>query len=214
MTVSQSSILVNNFPISQKTELQTLVSQFKDVFSEQPGWTFVIHYDIVRPSGAIVRQWPYWVLEARQLAIEVKVKKMLKLGVFEPSRNLWSSSMMMFPWPDGTRFDNDFRKLNKTSSFDGYPMPWVDEHLDQLGSDHFISTLNLTKVYWQVPLTPRTKEKTVKALPGPGTAQSSSHFSTNNGHATQTHQEYTVLGGTSYPSAEGAPGVMVGWSHS
>ncbi len=74
-----------------------------------------------------------------------------------------------FPNLDGTlRFGNDFRRINEVSEFDGYPMPWVDELLDRLGRAWFISTLDLTKGYWQVHLSESAKPKTA--------------FSTSSGH--------------------------------
>ncbi|KAI2662301.1 Retrovirus-related Pol polyprotein from transposon 17.6 [Labeo rohita] len=154
---------------AQKAELQHLVSQFQDVFSSRPGQTNVVQHDIRTPPGVIVRQRPYRVPEARRQAIEEEVQEMLKLGVIEPSRSPWSSPIVMVPKPDGTlRFCNDFRRLNEVSQFDGYPMPRVDELLDRLGRARYLSTLDLTKGYWQVPLTPTAKEKTA--------------FSTPNGH--------------------------------
>lgn len=92
---------------------------------------------------------------------------MLKLGVIKPSRSPWSSLVVMVPKPDGTlRFCNDFLKLNEISSFDGYPMPRVDELLGRLGRARFISTLDLIKGYWQVPLSPSSREKTDFSTPG------------------------------------------------
>ncbi|KAL0149631.1 hypothetical protein M9458_055158 [Cirrhinus mrigala] len=135
---------------AQKTELQHLVSQFRDVFSSQPGQTNVVQHDIRIPPGVIVRQRPYRVPEARRQAIEEEVQQMLKLGVIEPSRSPWSSPIVMVPKPDGTlHFCNDFRRLNEVSEFDGYPMPRVDELLDRLGRARYITTLDLTKGYWQ-----------------------------------------------------------------
>ncbi len=91
---------------------------------------------------------------------------MLRLGVIEPSRSPWSSPIVMVPKPDGTlRFCNDFRRLNEVSEFDSYPMPRVDELLDRLGRARFISTLDLTKGYWQVPLTEQAKPKTAFSTP-------------------------------------------------
>lgn len=72
----------------------------------------------------------------------------------------------MVPKPDGTiRFCNDFRKLNSVSKFDAYPMPWVDELVHRLGSSRYITTLNLTKGYWQTPLTESAKENTAFSTP-------------------------------------------------
>uniref|UniRef100_A0A8C1MWX3 Gypsy retrotransposon integrase-like protein 1 n=1 Tax=Cyprinus carpio TaxID=7962 RepID=A0A8C1MWX3_CYPCA len=151
---------------AQKTELQHLVSQFQDVFSSQPGQTNVIQHHIRTAPGVVVRQRPYRVPEARRQAIEDEVQQMLKLGVIEPSRSPWSSPIVMVPKPDGTlRFCNDFRRLNEVSEFDGYPMPRVDELLDRLGRARYISTLDLTKGYWQVPLSEAAKPKTAFSTP-------------------------------------------------
>ncbi|KAI2647401.1 Retrovirus-related Pol polyprotein from transposon 17.6 [Labeo rohita] len=114
----------------------------------------------------IVRQRPYRVPEAQRQAIENEIKEMLKLGVIEPSRSAWSSPIVMVPKPDGTlRFCNDFCWLNEVSEFDGYPMPCVDELLKRLGRARFITTLDLTKGYWQVPLTTSAKEKNAFSTP-------------------------------------------------
>ncbi|KAL1250905.1 hypothetical protein QQF64_018701 [Cirrhinus molitorella] len=151
---------------AQKTELQHLVGQFSDVFSILPGRTNVITHDIRTPPGVIVRQRPYRVPEDRRQAIEEEIQEMLKLGVIEPSHSPWSSPIVMVPKPDGTlRFCNDFRRLNDISEFDGYPMPRVDELLDRLGRARYISTLDLTKGYWQVALTDEAKPKTAFSTP-------------------------------------------------
>ncbi len=151
---------------AQKGELQHLIGQFSDVFSPLPGQTNVIQHDIQTPPGIIIRQRPYRVPEARRRAIEEEIQQMLKLGVIEPSRSPWSSPIVLVPKPDGTlRFCNDYRRLNEVSQFDGYPMPRVDELLDRLGRARYISTLDLTKGYWQVPLSDNAKPKTAFSTP-------------------------------------------------
>lgn len=44
-------------------------------------------------------------------------------------------------------------------------MPWVDDLIVSLGDARFITTPDLTKEYWQVPLTPASREKTALATP-------------------------------------------------
>ena len=91
---------------------------------------------------------------------------MLQLGVIEPSHSPWSNPIMLVPKPDSSwRFCNDFRQLNKVSNFDSYPLPRVDKLVERLGRARFISTLDLTKGYWQVPLSPEAKQKTAFSTP-------------------------------------------------
>lgn len=67
---------------------------------------------------------------------------------------------MLVPKPNGEwRFCNDYRKLNEVSMVDAYPMPRVDELVERLGPARYISTLDLTKGYWQIPLSQEAKEK-------------------------------------------------------
>ena len=92
---------------------------------------------------------------------------MLRLRVIEESRSAWSSPVILMPKPDRTfRFCNGFRRLNEVSEFDAYPMPRVGELIERLGPARYLTPLDLTKGYWQVPLTPTAREKTALATPG------------------------------------------------
>ncbi|XP_063060131.1 uncharacterized protein LOC134453222 [Engraulis encrasicolus] len=144
-----------------------LVDRNRDVFSSLPGHTEVVQHDIRTIPGRTVTQRPYRVPEARKAIIEEEVKKMLELGVIEESKSAWASPIVLVPKPDGSvRFCNDYRKLNEVSEFDAYPMARVDDMVDALGQARFLTTLDLTKGYWQVPLTTAAKEKTAFATPG------------------------------------------------
>ncbi|CAM5122840.1 unnamed protein product [Eretmochelys imbricata] len=59
----------------------------------------------------------------------------------------------------GIHFCMDYRKLNAVTRPDNYPMPRTDELLEKLGWAQFISTLDLTKGYWQVLLDESAKER-------------------------------------------------------
>ncbi|KAF0031948.1 hypothetical protein F2P81_016503 [Scophthalmus maximus] len=149
-----------------RQDLVELTSQFKDVFSNRPGQTKVIQHHKITEPGKKVRLRPYRIPEAQRATIKEEVRKLLEMGVIEESRSAWSSPIVLTPKPDGTdRFCNDLRKLNEVSKFDAYPMPRVDELIERLGPAHFVSTLDLTKGYWQVPLTKEAKEKTAFSTP-------------------------------------------------
>ncbi len=150
---------------TQKQDLRELVSQHSDVFSLLPGRTTVVHHDMVAEPGRKARLKPYCIPEAQREAIREEVRKMLDLNIIEESNSAWSSPIVLVPKPDGSlRFCNDFRKLNEISRF-AYPMPIVDELIVCLGPACFVFTLDLTKGYWQVPLTDQAKEKMAFSTP-------------------------------------------------
>lgn len=51
----------------------------------------------------------------------------------------------------------DFRQVNTVSQFDAYPMPRIQKLLERLGSAKFLSTLDMTKGYWQIHLALESK---------------------------------------------------------
>ena len=59
----------------------------------------------------------------------------------------------------------DYRQLNAISKMDAYPMPRVDDMVDLVGGAHFVSTFDLTKGYWQVPVRRKDQEKTAFSTP-------------------------------------------------
>jgi len=63
------------------------------------------------------------------------------------------------PKPNGTyHFCTDFRKLNSVTKADSFPLPRIEDCIDKIGRAKYVTTLDLLKGYWQVPLTDRAKE--------------------------------------------------------
>ena len=76
---------------------------------------------------------------------------MLEQGIIEPSSSAWSAPIVKKK--DGAlRLCVDYRRLNGVSKADAYPMPRVNDLIDRLGKSCFVSTMDLTRGYWQVPV--------------------------------------------------------------
>ncbi|CAM5131373.1 unnamed protein product [Natator depressus] len=150
----------------QHKQAQCLLQAFWRTFTALPGYTTLVHHSIQTEPGKVIwettRPLPY---QMRQ-EVEEEVQAMLALGVTEPSQSEWRSPVVFVPKPDGTRrICIDFRRANAISRFNAYPMPRVDELLGRLGEAHFITTLDLSKGYWQIPLDYTSREKTALATP-------------------------------------------------
>ena len=77
---------------------------------------------------------------------------MLNNGIAVPSSS-WASPCILVPKLDNTaRSCTDFRKLNVVTKPDSFPLPCMEDCIDQVGHAAFFSKFDLLKYYWQVPL--------------------------------------------------------------
>ncbi|CAM4615401.1 unnamed protein product [Lepidochelys kempii] len=130
------------------------------MLSATPGLTERAYHSIDTGNAHPIKVQPYQVSPQAKTAIEWKILDMLQMGVICPSRSAWASPVVVVPKPDEKiHFCLDYRKLNDVTHPDNYPMPCTDELLEKLGRAQFISTVDLTKGYWQVPLDESTKER-------------------------------------------------------
>ncbi|CAB4424285.1 unnamed protein product [Rhizophagus irregularis] len=53
----------------------------------------------------------------------------------------------------------DYRKLNKVTKKDCYPLPRIDDMLETLSGSRWFSSLDLASGFWQVELDPKDREK-------------------------------------------------------
>ena len=69
-------------------------------------------------------------------------------GIIEKSESDWAFPLVAVSKKDGgIRLCVNYWKLNQVTKFDAYPMPRVEELLDQIRNAQFITTLDLAKGY-------------------------------------------------------------------
>lgn len=156
----------NRLDDKQRDELKSLLDEFRDVFEDQPGFTQKAEHHIRTGDEAPITQHPYRIPVAWQPAVREEVRQLLESGMIVHSESPWASPVVCVRKKDDTlRMCVDYRKLNAVTDEDVYPMPRVEEQLDLLGEAKFITTLDLAKGYYQVPVAPEDQDKTAFITP-------------------------------------------------
>ena len=151
---------------AEKAQLLDLLVEFKDIFQNKPGLTTMAEHRIYTGDTVPVRLPPYRIAHAYRSAVKEEIEQMLAEGIIEPSSSAYSSPIVLVPKKDqAPRLCVDYRKLNKCTQADAYPMPRIDDLIDRLGNSRYISTLDLTKGYWQVPVAVEDRPKTAFSSP-------------------------------------------------
>ena len=150
----------------QKSQLKQVLLSYPDVIANAPGRTTLVQHYINVGDTAPIQQKPYRVPYSQRELVKKELDRMLDAQVIRTSTSPWASPIVLVAKKDGdVRFCVDYRKLNRVAKFDAYPMPRIEELIDTVGPARVISTLDLAKGYWQIPVDEGSKDKTAFTTP-------------------------------------------------
>jgi hypothetical protein len=150
-------------PVPQ--DLQALLSKHQTIFSTPQGLPpsrGVHDHSIPLVPGSLPPNMrPYRHPFAQKNEIEKMVQELLTAGVIRPSTSPYSSPVIMVLNKEGSwRMCPDFRALNKLTIKDKFPIPVIDDLLDELSGAQFFTKLDLRSGYHQI----RMKESDIPKM--------------------------------------------------
>ena len=152
----------------EKVKFKNLFNKYRNVFAfpgDQLGGTSLVQHVIDTGDATPIKQRPYRVSPDVKREIDHQVGEMLGKGIIQESASPWSSPVVLVKKKkDGSyRFCDDFRKINKVTKVDSFPMPLVADALDSLAGASVFLTLDLKSGFWQIQMQQDSQRKTAFA---------------------------------------------------
>lgn len=171
-TIEVSSIVdCSHLTSSQSSRLTELLDSVFANMNQELGCVKGVQH-VIKTTSEPIRQRCYPISPALRKHVDAELDDMLKKGVVEPSSSPWASPIVMVKKKDGSyRFCIDYRKINRVTERDAYPLPPMTQILDRLRDGKYLSSLDIKSAYWQMPMDEASKPITAFTVPFRGLFQ-------------------------------------------
>ncbi|KAK2436721.1 hypothetical protein QL285_021693 [Trifolium repens] len=142
-----------------------VVQQFQDVFPlEIPGFPPIREVEFfidLHPGTGPISESPYRMAPAELVELKSQIEDLLEKGFIRPSVSPWGAPVLLVKKKDGrSRLCVDYRKLNKVTIKNRYPLPQIDDLMDQLKGASVFSKIDLKSGYHQIRVREEDVQKT------------------------------------------------------
>ncbi|KAJ0491928.1 putative nucleotidyltransferase, Ribonuclease H [Helianthus annuus] len=153
--------VVSNAP---NEEIDALLQKYEDVFKvpdSLPPVRSCDHKIQLIDEGVTINQRAYRYPRGQKDIIEKMVQEMLDMGIVRHSVSSFASPVVLVKKKDGTwRLCVDYRKLNDQTIKNRFPIPLIEELLEELGGAVVFSKLDLRSGYHQIRMHEKDVHKT------------------------------------------------------
>lgn len=158
----------------QFESITKICNDFEDIFhlpGDQLTKTTAATCEIKTTDDIPIHTKAYRYPEIHKDEVKKQTNKLYAQGSIRPSTSPWSSPLIIVPkkvdasgekkW----RMVIDYRPLNDKTIGDAYPLPNIEDILDQLGHSQFFTTLDLASGFHQIPIKTEDRPKTAFSTP-------------------------------------------------
>ena len=150
--------------------LKQLNSSYIDIFAtnnKSPKVCFGVEHEIslIEDRACVdkIRRYP----KTSRCMIDQQVDEMLSNGIIRNSSSAYNSNPLLVrkKGDPNKRFVIDFRNLNNLTKKDRYPLPNIDDILENCHGSKYFSQIDFASGYWAIPIAEKDKHKTAFSVP-------------------------------------------------
>lgn len=168
-SVNRIEVRKSHLDLEQQQKLMSLINNWSKLFAdpnEKLTYATVVKAEIRTNNKEPVYSKSYPYPMALKTEMDKQIKQLLDDGIIRQSRSPYNSPIWIVPKKEDAsgekkyRMVIDYRKLNKCTIPDKYPIPEINEVLTNLGQNKFFSVIDLKSGFHQIPLRTEDIEKT------------------------------------------------------
>ena len=153
--------------VEEKRELSQMpvVREYPEVFPEEicdlpPEREVEFSIDLI-PGASPISIAPYRMAPVELAEVKKQVEELLERRFVRPSASPWGAPVLLVKKKDGSmRMCVDYRQLNKVTVKNKYPLPRIDDLMDQLKGAMVFSKIDLRSEYHQIRVKKEDVSKT------------------------------------------------------
>ena len=148
---------------NEVTLMKSLLNKYKQIFatsiSDLKYAKGIVHYISTNDAEPISQRNYRYGFEDRKIIFK-QVEEWLGAGIIEEATSPWLNPIVLVKKDGKPRLCLDFRKLNAVTEVHKYPIPLVDECLDNISGCKFISMFDLRSGFLQIGVAEEDRPKT------------------------------------------------------
>ena len=143
---------------SKNKDVRKLLEEFEDVFPDKlpnglpPTRAQDFHIDL-KEGSTPQKKGLYRMSPAELSELKTQLTELIDQGFIRPSSSPWGAPVLFVTKKDGAmRLCVDYRALNRLTVKNSYPLPRIDDILDQLSTAKYYTKIDLRSGYHQIRL--------------------------------------------------------------
>lgn len=165
----KKELRITNEDPEVRDSLEQLCAEFNDIFTLKGDYLtennfYKQNIELNDKKTTFIKN--YRIPQTQKAEINMQIQNMLQEGIIQNSTSPFNSPILLVPKKSSSpesskwRLVIDYRQLNKNITPDKFPLPRIDEILDQLGRAKYFSTLDLMSGFHQIGLEANSKKYT------------------------------------------------------